>query len=804
VYGGVFGKDHGVLAGHARTGDLLPVLIQLGPAAACGLHVHSGFGLGSGLGGDAFACSFNLRCVTRHRLSPEAGSFRVESEPLLSGDSADFHPTDVIEDADGSLLVVDTGGWYKLCCPTSQLEKPAVTGAIYRIRREAELRPVDPRGALIDFSGLKAAELVAMLADPRPEVAQRAVERLADLGATEPVGQVLRSSDAVDVARLRAVWCLARIESEKAKAAVRTALGDPAAEVRQAAAHVAGLCRDALATGTLVAMLQEDEVAVARAAAEALGRIGGEDAVSGLLRGAARAEGRILEHSITYALIEAGLTAPLEAALVDENARSRRIAMVALDQLPVFHRNGSTASQGPLRTAVAAAMRSGDPTLQDAGLWILSGHPVWASDIVSMLEPLLDQVARAPADEASELIRRLAPLARNQEVAAAVAGTLADSQKECRDLQLATLRLMRAARPDPVPEAWADGAGEVIRALVTLAAESSGDAEHSTLALAVEVLDSLSLSDAQRERLRPVLKDVATNGRLPTALALKAVRAAGFPAPLPPGVIDRLLTIIEAGPTVETSPLERSDAIDLLAVAALPEADQVRLARNLAVLPAADVARLLPPLTEAGGDALTECLQSLAKHPRPDTLPRDLVAAAVERARADVPAAGELLASIDAAVASQRQRFHDLVSSLPAGDAQRGHRVFLSAKAACTSCHAMAYAGGRIGPDLTRIGSIRTEADLLESIVLPNASFVRSYEPVVVLTTAGTVASGIVSEEQADRLVVQTSATASVVIPRDAIDMIQRGDVSLMPSGYDTLLSPQELADLVAFLARAR
>ena len=41
----------------------------------------------------------------------------------------------MLEDADGSLLIVDTGGWYKLCCPTSQLEKPDVLGAIYRVRK---------------------------------------------------------------------------------------------------------------------------------------------------------------------------------------------------------------------------------------------------------------------------------------------------------------------------------------------------------------------------------------------------------------------------------------------------------------------------------------------------------------------------------------------------------------------------------------------------------------------------------------------------------------------------------------------
>ena len=37
-----------------------------------------------------------------------------------------------------------------------------------------------------------------------------------------------------------------------------------------------------------------------------------------------------------------------------------------------------------------------------------------------------------------------------------------------------------------------------------------------------------------------------------------------------------------------------------------------------------------------------------------------------------------------------------------------------------------------------------------------------------------------------------------------AIESIEPGTVSLMPKGYDTILSPQELADLVAFLARAK
>jgi hypothetical protein len=36
------------------------------------------------------------------------------------------------------------------------------------------------------------------------------------------------------------------------------------------------------------------------------------------------------------------------------------------------------------------------------------------------------------------------------------------------------------------------------------------------------------------------------------------------------------------------------------------------------------------------------------------------------------------------------------------------------------------------------------------------------------------------------------------------VESIEPGRVSIMPQGYDRLLSPQELADLVAFLHRAK
>ena len=44
---------------------------------------------------------------------------------------------------------------------------------------------------------------------------------------------------------------------------------------------------------------------------------------------------------------------------------------------------------------------------------------------------------------------------------------------------------------------------------------------------------------------------------------------------------------------------------------------------------------------------------------------------------------------------------------------------FHSEKAACFTCHAIGYRGGDVGPDLTKVGQIRSERDLLEAIVYP-------------------------------------------------------------------------------------
>src|SRR5262249_9504500 len=145
-------------------------------------------GYDSGIFGDQyrdnlFVCCFNMHKVTRHVVEPDGATFKTKDSDFVVSDSTDFHPTDVLEDADGSLLIIDTGGWYKLCCPTSQLSKPDVLGAIYRIRRVGAPHPNDPMGLKLAWDKFGPDELVRLLGDERPAVRKHAMSELAKTGS---------------------------------------------------------------------------------------------------------------------------------------------------------------------------------------------------------------------------------------------------------------------------------------------------------------------------------------------------------------------------------------------------------------------------------------------------------------------------------------------------------------------------------------------------------------------------------------------------------------------------------------------
>jgi putative heme-binding domain-containing protein len=246
----------------------------------------------------------------------------------------------------------------------------------------------------------------------------------------------------------------------------------------------------------------------------------------------------------------------------------------------------------------------------------------------------------------------------------------------------------------------------------------------------------------------------------------------------------------------------RSTAVDVLSRAKLTSEHLLALIDALKTIGPMEVDRLLETFAQSADEKVGRSLiAALTGSPIRSSLRVDMLKPRLAKFGPDVQKqAEELYAVLNADLAKQQARLEELLAGMKDGDSRRGQAIFYSAKASCSSCHAIGYLGGTIGPDLTHIGKIRSERDLLESIVFPSASFVRSYEPVLVTTKNGKAYNGLVRKDAPDEVVLVTGATEEVRIARRDIDDMQPGKVSIMPAGLDQQLTPRELADLVAFL----
>ena len=118
----------------------------------------------------------------------------------------------------------------------------------------------------------------------------------------------------------------------------------------------------------------------------------------------------------------------------------------------------------------------------------------------------------------------------------------------------------------------------------------------------------------------------------------------------------------------------------------------------------------------------------------------------------------------------------------------------------CSTCHRLGDAGGRVGPDLTRIGAVRSGHDLLESILWPSSTFAQGYEPYTVATADGRVLAGLIARQDADVLILRDSSGAETRLRRGDVEELRRSETSLMPEGLEGALTRDEFRDLLAFL----
>jgi putative membrane-bound dehydrogenase-like protein len=786
VYGGIYGKDHDVIYDHPWTSpSLMPVMTHLGAAAACGLTRYDSGAFGSEFQDNLFACCFNMHKVTRHVLIPDGATFKTQDSDFLVSNNLDFHPTDVIEDADGSLLVVDTGGWYKLCCPTSQLHKPDVLGAIYRIRRKGMPKIADdPRGVRTDWAKMPTRDVYLCLAPIAPAFRRRAAETLVSRGAETIEIMADQRAGSLQIRREQ-VWVATRIDHPSARAYVRRQLDDEDETVRQAALNSISLWRDHEAVPDLVKFLKGFSLPNRRAAAEALGRIGDPAVIPDLLAALggpkdsrySDASDQVLQHSLTYALIEIGDAKSLKAGLDNENPRIRRAVLAAMEQIKDSGLTAETISQN---------LNSSDRVLKETAWWIASRHPEWGNVLADALRHRLDATESAKG-ERDELIHLLARFSRAPAVQQFLSERLRDP-KATRPAREVVFRAMAQSGLKEAPAAWTDALTQAL---------TNGDRE--LCALAAGTARSLRFPKQRPEALIKQLLRVAGNGDNPATMRLEALAA--VPGGLP-NMDASLFAFLRSQLDSDLSASTRSLAADVLSHAHLTKEQLVELAQVIKAVGPLELDRLLETFGQAQDEKVgQELVAALKASSARSSLRVERLKQLLAKYPSPVQAsAQELYVALEADNAQQHTKLEQLLASLKNGDIRRGQAVFNGTKASCSACHAIGYLGGNVGPDLTTIGKIRTERDLLESIIFPSASFVRSYEPVLVTLKDGKAHNGLIRQDGPDEIQLATGINQEVRITRKDIDEIQPSKVSIMPAGLDQQLTPQELADLVAFL----
>jgi putative membrane-bound dehydrogenase-like protein len=134
-----------------------------------------------------------------------------------------------------------------------------------------------------------------------------------------------------------------------------------------------------------------------------------------------------------------------------------------------------------------------------------------------------------------------------------------------------------------------------------------------------------------------------------------------------------------------------------------------------------------------------------------------------------------------------------------AGDPARGEAVF---SRVCAACHRLGEAaGGDLGPDLATVRH-RPPVSLLADILMPSRSIAQHYETYVVDRGNSRTDAGVLRAQTATTITLRQAGERLVVIPRAEIRTMTVSPQSTMPADLDTLVSPDQMADLLAFIRR--
>lgn len=759
MYGSVFGKSHQVLDGHPKTGPLMEPLVEMGPAAPAGLlylnaveeSIASRMPLPSNkeISGYLATAQFNLHKVSVHPLhtSPDAAGYTSASTDLVSSPRIDFHPVDVLLDRDGSLIIVDTGGWYDLCCPSSGTDQRVALGGIYRLR-----------GATDDRRGDAAFRPVRANGRSMEEIARALVDDPNNIDAWRQIDASLESHSVDE--RLAALNLISLYRHQGSRDAVLA-------------------CQYRYGYG------ESQDLRTVRLAAECIGRLGlqvANDSDSGdyldqLQLLTRHRSDRSIQHAVILALIEGGEVEKVRTRLSHHPAEGAACAII-LDQLQALRDEDAQ--------AICHLASSDDASAANIALEILQRHPEWSDRGAAWLEDRFLHGSDAQLQAIAAILTRWSEQASVQLL---VQEWLGRASSGSVGQQACLMQALAGSADRPLPASWAEPLARWIEAVDSDHPLANTVAKLQLGGKDQPVARALASQIARHESAAPRTWLVWSRG-LPVGTTLASRQENRLVAVCLEGQSEErslaLATLQRIQLTDRTAANELIRGLDRLGPLELPQALDGLLRMNQ---PEID-RELLEKLesTDSAKSLNIDRTLSLLKNREPN---------AIDSWRGSLSRLQQPPADISAAV----DRW---MNELPEGDPNRGYHIFRSDKAACSACHRIGYVGGNVGPVLSQIGRTRSRRDLIEAIAFPSARLEQSYRSTKMRTLDGEILNGLIVAQTTQSITLQIAADRRVAVPREDIEATEPSSVSIMPAGLDQQLTRQELADLIAFLENAK
>ncbi len=724
--------------------DAVRILAGLNPGSPkdCGLELLGGRALPDDWNGNALTNDFRANRVCRYILGEDGSGFTSKEAPeLIKTNHRAFRPIDIKMGPDGAIYIAD---WYNPIIQHGEVDfrdprRDHTHGRIWRVAAKGR-KPVE-RPRLVNAT---VAELLENLKAEEPWTRHFAKRVLKERGERQVLPQLAKwvaSLDSHDphisMYKLEALWMYQAFDVPE-PALLKALLRDRDHRVRGAATRVIQDWIERLQHPlNLLSVQVEDEHPIVRLeAVRVLGHVKPPEAIAIALKALNRPVDRFLDYALWLTV--------------------RDLSPI---WLPIYESGKIEILGSPDRMTFALAA---------------VGSP-------AVVKPLFDAIrsGKVPQKDQADAIAIVATLGGPNELASVLDVAIADATPiELRDRILVSL--LEAHRRRNVKPA-----GDVDRLKTLLKSNNV-----QTRATAIRLAGAWKIESLRAEIAKSAADRAADESD--RRAAIEAI------ARLKGSKSEELLIQLAQS---DDSPRVRQDAT--IALAELNPAAASKACVELAPLvPDGGEATVAAVLARRGGpDALASALAG-------KSLPQDAARVWLRTVRASGAPAASLVAAIVAAGSIQTgsltlspdqiKAMIDLVREQ--GDPRRGEAIFRRGDLTCLKCHAIAGAGGRVGPSMESLGASAQVDYLIESILKPGAKVKENYNALLIATSDGRVVGGIKLRQTDSDLILRDPEGKEISIPLGSIE--EKKDAgSLMPEGLADTLTSREFVDLVRFLS---